>query len=139
MKTLNSIAASITATALLSALSVLWITNSALAQEKGAERLVKMQQASAPPALAKGQVASSVSMTCAKCKDTFVTVAEPPGRGGRPATAVVAEHQCPTCATRIETIGVGKQATTAVKHLCSESGTHACAMTKASHRPDNVN
>lgn len=93
-----------------------------LAQEKGAERLVKLQRLNTVSEVKKVQAGDTIVMSCPKCKDTWVKVVQPPGKGGRQETATVAQHQCPGCATKIETQGAGKQAITTIKHVCKQCG-----------------
>jgi predicted RNA-binding Zn-ribbon protein involved in translation (DUF1610 family) len=92
------------------------------AQEKGAERLLKLQRLDTVADIQKVQPGDTVVMSCPKCKDTWVKVVQPPGKGGRVETASVVQHQCPSCGAKIETTGVGKQATTQVKHVCTHCG-----------------
>ena len=113
----------------LVAAALVTMPSSSVAQEKGAERLLNLNRS----AKSAAAVADTPVMSCPKCKDTLVTVAQPPGRGGRVEMAKIVKHQCPACSTKIETNGVGKQATNIVKHGCAMGGGDAscCAVKKS--------
>jgi hypothetical protein len=133
MKAPKSLITSISLSALIAAVGLLNSTTAALAQAKGGELLVNVQRSSATPTIQKTKAGHTAMASCPKCRDEWVAVAQPPGKGGRAETAWVAKHQCPTCRTRIEKVGVGKQAVTSVKHVCHEGGkgVEACSPTKA--------
>jgi hypothetical protein len=105
---------------------------SVLAQEKGAERLVKLHRLHSAADGQKVQAGDAVVMSCSKCKDTWAKVVQPPGRGGRQELATVQRHECPGCGTRIETQGAGKQATSTIKHVSTRCGSAdaQCAVMK---------
>ena len=72
-------------------------------------------------------------VSCPKCKDTWVKVVQPMGKGGRQETANIQRHECPGCDTKIVTEGVGKQAKSVVKHTCKQCGSEdmsCCVMKK---------
>lgn len=87
---------------------------------------MKLQRLNTASDVQKVQAGDTIVMSCPKCKDTWVKVVQPPGRGGRQEVATVQRHECPGCGTKIETQGAGKQATSTIKHVC----TH-CASTDA--------
>jgi hypothetical protein len=122
MKTFKTLLASIACSTLVGVVGLSTLNTSASAQEKGGERLMALTSVSDKPDVQKPSVVSPMTMRCPKCKDVWATVTQPPGKGGRSEKATVAQHQCKSCVTRIETVGVGKQATTAVKHVCKEGG-----------------
>lgn len=128
MKTLLNVTRNLTVAALsLAALALVSVPAFTTAQEKGAERLVQLNRpAPGTP------VAETAVMACPKCTDTLVTVAQPPGRGGRIESASIVRHQCPTCATKIVTEGNGKQAKNVLKHECKmeAGGSGSCCATK---------
>jgi hypothetical protein len=133
MKTSPSFVTALIAAALFA--TVAGPTTSVFAEGKGAEQLVKSQQARVATAQVNRASAAAVT-SCPKCKDVLATVAQPLGKGGRKATALVSQHQCPSCGTTIESVGVGKQATTSVKHVCKEvaaAGANCCSTAKAAH------
>src|SRR6476660_3204143 len=122
MKTFKTLLTSIACSTLVGVVGLSALNSSAFAQEKGGERLMKLKSVNDKPDVQKASVVSSTTMRCPKCKDEWVTVTQPPGKGGRSQKATVAQHQCKTCVSRIETVGAGKQATAAVKHVCKEGG-----------------
>jgi hypothetical protein len=122
MKTFKALLISVACSTLVWVVGLPALNSSALAQEKGGERLMKIGRLSDKPGVQKASVVSPMTMPCPKCKDVWTTVTQPPGRGGRSETATLAQHQCKSCSTRIETVGVGKQATSSVKHVCKEGG-----------------
>ena len=122
MKTFKNLLTSLACSTLVGVVSLSALNSSAFAQEKGGEHLMKLVSASDKPDAQKASEVSSMTMRCPKCKDESVTVTQPPGKGGRSEMATVAQHQCKSCITRIETVGAGKQATAAVKHVCKQAG-----------------
>lgn len=106
---------------------VAFLVNTAAAQEKGAQQLLKPTAGNSAQALT---AADTTGMACPKCKDTLVMGAQPAGKGMRQASQS-SRHECPTCSTKIVTTGVGKQAQNKALHTCQEtSGADAscCAM-----------
>jgi len=109
------------------------LMNAVLAQEKGAERLMKLQRLNTPADVQKVEAGDTIVMSCPKCKDTWVKVVQPMGKGGRQETANIQRHECPGCDTKIVTEGVGKQAKSVVKHTCKQCGSEdmsCCVMKK---------
>lgn len=103
------------------------------AQEKGAERLMKLQRLNTPADVQKVEAGDTIVMSCPKCKDTWVKVVQPMGKGGRQETANIQRHECPGCDTKIVTEGTGKQAKSVVKHTCKQCGSEdmsCCVMKK---------
>jgi hypothetical protein len=73
-----------------------------------------------------------VAMACPKCKTITMSYVEE-GRGANKPTKVGATHICPGCKTTIETVGVGKNATDEVKHVCQKCGSdmaYCCSIKK---------
>ena len=113
------------ATAVLSAaLSLLTAVPMQLnAQEKGAIKLIKLNA----PTLATPAVAThSKPMSCANCKETFVTVRDTESKGGGakallaggPPTKIVARHLCDACRNEWVIQGGGKAKTSVPVHTC---------------------
>jgi hypothetical protein len=119
--------------ALTAVVALLNLSNPALAQEKGGERLMKLQRINTAADVQKLEPGDILVMTCPKCKETWAKAVQPPGKGGRQETAIVGQHQCPSCGAKIETQGVGKQATTVFKHMCKQCGSedaYCCVIKK---------
>ena len=138
MKNIKNIANSLTRGTLVVAVAGLTLlANSALAQEKGAERLMKLQRLNTPADVQKVEAGDTIVMSCPKCKDTWVTVVQPMGKGGRQETATVQRHECPGCSTKIVTEGVGKQAKDKVVHTCKACGSKdvSCCVMKEGAGP----
>jgi hypothetical protein len=78
----------------------------------------------------------SVPMSCPKCKDALKPVSIPFAKGTQVnQTRLVAEHMCPSCATTIKTVGMGKYARNTLLHNCNGCGstdTSCCATSKNS-------
>ena len=109
------------------------LADSAVAQEKGGERLMKLVRLSTAADVQKVEAGDTTVMSCPKCKDTWVRVVQPMGKGGRQETANIPRHECPGCNTKIVTEGVGKQAKSVVKHTCKECGSedaYCCVIKK---------
>jgi hypothetical protein len=134
MKPFKTLLTSVACSTLLGFVGLATLNSSTLAQEKGGERLMKLSSVGNKPVGQKTSAANSVTMQCPKCKDVLATVAQPPGKGGRNQTATVVQHQCKSCNTKIETVGMGKQAKASVKHVCQEvgpDGASLCAQEKS--------
>jgi hypothetical protein len=134
MKSINSITKLVTRSTLLLALAALaWLPVTGFAQEKGAERLMKLNRLNNVADVQKVQAGDTIVMSCPKCKDTWAKVVQPMGKGGRQETASVQRHACPGCDTKIVTEGVGKQAQNKVLHTCKQCGSEeasCCVMKK---------
>lgn len=128
-------------TSLLTVAAFALLVNSALAQERGADRLVKLHRIGAIADLQKVEAGHTLAMTCPKCKDTSIKVAQSQGKGGRREAAILQRHGCPGCDTKIVTEGVGKQAKSQAKHVCVQNGGEnagCCATKKTSNLPKGL-
>ena len=109
-----------------------WLPSQALAQEKGAQRLMKVQTVAD---LQKVEAGDTIMMTCAKCKDTYTQVVGKTFKAVKPEELkTVAIHLCSSCDTKIVTKGVGKQAKDELVHTCKTCGSEdvsCCVMKKA--------
>lgn len=118
------------------ALAVAGITllpSSSLAQVKGGERLIKLNRLDTIEAIQAVKPGDTIVMSCPKCKETWVTVVQPPAKGDQRDTATIQRHECPGCKTTLVTEGVGKQAKSVVKHVCTMCGSteaFCCVMKK---------
>ena len=114
------------------AAALAFLAANAMAQERGAERLVKTQR-SGPETALQTPAGHCAGMACPKCTDTVVKAAQPMGKGGRAETALVQRHGCPACSTQVVTEGTGKQAQDKAVHTCALAGGPAasCCAAKA--------
>lgn len=114
--------------------AVAWLPSQALAQEKGATKLMKLNRLETNADVEKLETGDTVVMSCPKCKDTWITVVEKPMKGaGVTESKTMARHECPGCESKLVTEGVGKQATTKVQHTCKKCGNtdaFCCVMKK---------
>lgn len=92
-------------TLLMTVASLAILGNSALAQEKGAERLMKLARPAAPPTV-QSTTQSQTGMSCHNSRDAGLRTpdwsakgAQALQTGGRP-TKAVAIHPCDGCATK---------------------------------------
>ena len=103
------------------------------AQEKGATQLTKLQTVED---LQQVEAGDTIIMSCPKCKDTYATVVTQTFKGASPKEVkTLVKHLCPTCATTIQTEGVGKNATNKLVHTCNMCGSaevSCCLMKKGS-------
>lgn len=135
MKTLNHLGHSLTRVTLVAAVAVLALFPlRTLAQEKGAERLLKLHRLHTVVDVQKVEAGDTIVMSCPKCKDTWITVVQKTGKAAHSTeTKAVQRHECPGCETRIVTQGVGKQAKNVVKHTCQQCGSadaYCCVIKK---------
>mgnify|MGYP007051386065 FL=1 len=134
MKSIKNIGNYLTrGTLIVAVASLAFLGNSAVAQEKGGERMMKLLRLNTAADVQKVEACDTIVMSCPKCKDTWVKVVQPMGKGGRQETANIQRHECPGCDTKIVTEGVGKQAKSVVKHTCRQCGSEdvsCCVMKK---------
>ena len=132
MKSINQVCKCLVRSAFV--LAMVGLASVVQAQEKGAERLMKLQRLNTPADVQKVDAGDTIVMSCPKCKDTWVTVVEQTGKAVNPQEKKsVLRHECPGCATKIVTEGVGKQAKSVVKHTCKQCGSEdmsCCVMKK---------
>ena len=137
MKTIHHLGQYLTRATLVAAVAGLaLLPTHALAQEKGAERLMKLNRLNTVADVQKVEAGDAVVMSCPKCKDAWITVVENTGKAVNPTeTKTVLRHQCPGCETKLVTEGVGKQARNVVKHVCKQCGSEdafCCVIKKGS-------
>ncbi|MBC8095700.1 MAG: hypothetical protein H7Y43_07795 [Akkermansiaceae bacterium] len=119
--------------ALVIAVTGLMSTQAVQAQEKGAEKLMKLSKAED---LQKVEAGDTIVMSCPKCKDIFVEVVEksikPPKSE---ATGKVAVHLCASCDTKIVNTGTGKSSESKLVHTCKACGSEevSCCVIKKGH------
>ena len=96
------------------------------AEGKGASKLMS----ATPPA--QVQPAKTAHMAC--CAETYVKTADTSAKGmNTGATKVVPTHMCPSCQTKIVSVGTGKAKTDSVIHTCGNNAgasTSCCSTTK---------
>lgn len=119
-RSLTKITKSLTVVCLVLAITLVAGFNStALAQEKGATKLLQSKARSAP-------TNNTAAMICPKCKDTAVTVTEPPTKtGAKASTITVLRHECAECSQKLTTTGHGKSKAANVTHVCKAGGSES--------------
>jgi hypothetical protein len=125
----------IRSTLALSVAGMAWLPSVASAQAKGGEKLMQLSARTPAADTTTKETASVLAMSCPKCTDRWVTVVQPLTKGSQRETKVIAQHQCPTCQTKLVIEGVGRQAKEKVTHLCKMSanqGSDCCALKKVS-------
>jgi hypothetical protein len=137
MKIIHHLGQYLTRATLVAAVaSLAFLPTRALAQEKGAEHLMKLQRLNTVADVQKVEAGDMVVMSCPKCKDTWVTVVENTGKAANPReTKAVQRHACPGCQTKLVTEGAGKQAKSVVRHVCTQCGStdaFCCVLKKGS-------
>jgi len=118
----------------LSAISLLGLPASALAQEKGATRLTQLKPIKTVGDAENIETGDMVVMSCPKCKDSWVTIIEKPVKTGtKPDSITVQRHECPGCEHKYVTEGQGKMKTDKIIHNCKNCGSEdafCCVMKK---------
>jgi hypothetical protein len=113
-----------------------------IAQEKGAEKLVKLNRIQTTDNLQAVKPGDTIVMSCPKCKDIWVTVGEPAFKGaGAKQERVVKQHQCPGCGSERVTTGHGKAKTTEIVHVCKACGSQeatCCVMKKGASQTSGM-
>ena len=107
-------------------------TNSVLAQEKGAQKLMKLEKVED---LQKIEAGDTIVMTCHKCKDTYTQVVEKTYKASKPEELKTLKiHLCDSCETKVVSKGTGKQAKDELVHTCKTCGSEdvsCCVMKKS--------
>lgn len=121
-----------TKTLILTALAIIaLLPGLALAQEKGATRLMKLQTVQD---LQQVEAGDTIIMSCPKCQDSYATVVTKTLKGAQPEEIkTVVKHLCPNCTTTIKTEGAGKNAKDKLVHTCNSCGSvdvSCCLMKK---------
>lgn len=113
----------------LALVTAVGLTQFAVAQEKGATRLLNLNAASPQ----SGVMVVQARMDCPKCQDSIVRVAQPSTKGSQPEVRLVGRHGCSACQSNIQTTGMGKQARNQVVHTCemAQASAVSCCTTKA--------
>lgn len=122
--------------------SLVLVTSTALALEKGAERLMKLNRpATAPTSLTADS--KTVPMSCPKCQNMVKQVPDWNAKGGqilmageRPTKSVV-KHLCEGCSTTISVKGHGKTKQQVAQHTCTDCGavSKSCCSTVQNGKP----
>jgi len=103
-------------------------------QVKGAQKLIQLNAIKTVADAEAVQAGDMVVMSCPKCKDSWVTIVEPPTKtGAKPETKVIARHECPGCTHKFVTEGHGKDKTSKLVHVCKQCGSEdafCCVMKK---------
>jgi len=137
MKTRRILGRCIAATSLaLAVIGLLSAPGSALAQQpKGAEKLMQLKPVKTVADLQALEAGDTITMSCPKCKDTWITVVEKTFKAVKPEELKkVKIHLCESCETRIVTKGHGKQARDVLVHTCKNCGSKdafCCVQKKA--------
>jgi Fe-S oxidoreductase len=112
-----------------------WLPSPVLAQEKGAQKLMKIQTVEDLQTVEAGD---TIVMSCPKCKDTYTQVVEKSYKAATPdELKTVTTHLCSSCDTKIVTKGVGKNAKDTLVHTCNMcgSGDVSCCVIKKGNAP----
>jgi hypothetical protein len=118
------------------------LANAVLAQEKGAERLIKLNRPSTAPT-SQGEAPKTVPMSCAKCQDMVKQVPDWSAKGGQilkaggiPTKSVV-QHLCEGCSTKLSVVGHGKAKQQVTQHTCTAGGADgkSCCSTVENGKP----
>ena len=103
------------------------LSTAGFAQVKGATQLMQSKSRTAPEVKAV-EARQSVAMSCPKCMDSLVTVAEKTGKAVQPEIQYqVLSHKCPGCANTTAIAGHGKAKTATLAHVCKEGGGKAAS------------
>ena len=114
----------------LAAIAFVSAPSAALAQMKGAQRLMKVQTVEDLQHVEKGDI---IVMSCPKCKETYAQVVDKSLKGLKTGEMKnVPIHLCAKCDTKIVTQGTGKQAKDSLVHSCKECGSEevSCCLMK---------
>jgi hypothetical protein len=77
-------------------------------------------------------------MSCSLCQDAPIVVVDRISKGSKhQERSIVMSHQCPSCETKITTVGHGKAKTDKAVHTCKADGgkVTSCCASKAEQKP----
>lgn len=114
----------------LAAIAFVSAPPAALAQMKGAQRLMKIQTVAD---LQHVEAGDTIIMSCPKCKDTYAQVVDRSLKGFKVGEKKdVPIHLCDKCDTKIVTQGTGHQAKDTLVHSCKDCGSEdvSCCLLK---------
>ena len=114
----------------LAAIAFASAPSAALAQMKGAQRLMKLQTVEDLQHVEKGD---TIIMSCPKCKETYAQVVDKSLKGLKAGEMKnVPIHLCDKCGTKIVTQGTGHQAKDTLVHSCKDCGSEdvSCCLLK---------
>ena len=127
MKTLKTLPRLLFATCVTIATLGLLAPGLSLADGKGASKLMFGAQ---PQAQVQPAASGKATMSCPRCTDGYKKVADTSIKGLRAESMrTVAAHMCPSCSTKITSVGAGKAKTDKVSHSCG-MGTSCCVAAK---------
>lgn len=134
MKNNNRFYKCLVGSSLVLAIAILvWLPGSVQAQQKGAEKLMKIQAVEDVQNIETGD---TIVMFCPKCKETYAEVATDSHKAVTAGELkTVGTHLCSSCDTKLVTKGVGKQAKEELVHTCKACGSEdvsCCVMKKNS-------
>lgn len=128
---------------LAAAAGLLWLPASGLAQtgtaKGGAAQLIQLKPIKSVEDARSVEPGDTVVMSCPKCKNSWATIAPPPGKTGAvPEVKKVLRHECPGCEQKFVTEGHGKAKTDKLVHVCKNCGSEdafCCVMKKDKNTP----
>ena len=105
---------------------------------KGGEHLMMLNQ----PITTQAQVdalepGDSIAMVCTKCKTVTTEFVTKTSKGNITTVTPGEKHLCPGCGSTVTVVGVGKGATTQIKHVCTMCGSDSmfCCATSTNSAP----
>ena len=127
MKTFSNLRRSVLAAVLTAGALTFLAPGSIFADSHGATQLLAAKAQLAPRSTAIPASTQSMA-SCARCKDSSVTVTEKNFKGSQlNSTKTAAAHLCPVCETKIVSEGAGKAKADKVVHTCGNSAGSAAA------------
>lgn len=131
MKTKNQYSRrTICITLALAAIAFVSAPSAALAQMKGAQRLMKLKTVED---LEHVEAGDTIIMSCPKCKETYAQVVDKSLKGLKLGEKKdIPIHLCDKCDTKIVTQGTGKQSKDTLVHSCKDCGSEdvSCCLLK---------
>ena len=100
-----------TAIALIGALVAVSAAAEIPSGKGGAQLLVKSSKTT--------NTSKVATMSCASCRDVFITRKDASARGANQKEVNVAQHLCASCSTMLRTSGQGKNAKEIINHQCT--------------------
>ena len=113
-------------------------TNAPMKPMKGGEHLMMLNQ----PITTQAQVdalkpGDSIAMVCTKCKTVTTEFVTKTSKGNITTVTPGEKHLCPGCGSTMTVVGVGKGASTQIKHVCAMCGSDSafCCATSTNSAP----
>lgn len=114
-------------------------TNAPMKPMKGGEHMMMLNKIETKAQADNLKPGDSIAMVCSKCKSVSVEFITKESKGNITKMTPGEKHLCPGCGSTVTVEGVGKGASTQIKHVCTMCGSDSmfCCATTTNSKPTN--